>query len=240
MRVLGLIPARGGSKGVPRKNIRLLAGKPLLQYTAESAIRAKMLTRVILSTEDIEIANVAKNCGVEVPFMRPLVLATDEAPSIKVVQHALQFLENEGDFYESVCLLQPTSPLRLSEDIDRAIELLECTGADSVISFVEVGEKHPARMKIIDNEGKVVDPAFAEQFEGQRRQELTPLFLREGSIYLTRRDVLIEQSSFKGNDCRALIIPVERACNIDTEFDFFLAEQTIKYLRREHDKNIDQ
>src|SRR5262245_13926725 len=125
MNVLGLIPARGGSKGVPRKNIKPLAGKPLLNYTAEAALSSQKLTRVILSTEDEEIAEVGRACGIEVPFLRPAELAQDTTPTLPVVQHALQFLEAMGSHFDAVCLLQPTNPFRRTVDIDNCIELLE-------------------------------------------------------------------------------------------------------------------
>jgi CMP-N,N'-diacetyllegionaminic acid synthase len=229
MRVLGIVTARGGSKGIPHKNIIRLLGKPLLAYTAEAALAAERLTRTVLSTEDEEIARVGRDCGLDVPFMRPLELAQDETPTIPVLQDMVRKLEALGERYDAVLVLQPTNPLRRPADIDGAIELLEKTRADSVISFVNVGEKHPARMKFITPDGYVIDPSFAEQFEGQRRQDLPKLYLREGSIYLTRRTVLMEQNSLKGRDCRAWIIPEERACNIDTPFDLFLAEQMLKY-----------
>jgi len=229
MRVLGIVTARGGSKGIPRKNICLLAGKPLLQYTAEAALAAKRLTRVVLSTDDPEIADVGRGCGLDVPFMRPPELARDDTPTLPVLQDVVRRTEATGERYDAVLALQPTNPLRRSADIDGAIELLERSGADSVISFVDTGEKHPARMKFIDAEGRVIDPPFAEQFEGQRRQDLPKLYLREGSIYLTRRDVLMNQNSMKGRDCRAWIMAEDRACNIDTPFDLFLAGQLLKY-----------
>jgi len=224
MRVLGLIPARGGSKGVPRKNIRLVGGKPLLHYTTRAALAARSLARVILSTEDDEIAAVGRECGVEVPFLRPPELAGDEAPMLPVVQHAVRWLAERGNSFDAVCLLQPTNPLRRAADIDGAVELLDRTGADAVISFVDAGEKHPARMKFLAPDGRVVDPPFAEAFEGQRRQDLPKLYLREGSIYLSRVPVLMEQHSFKGRDCRAWIVPEERACNVDTPLDLYIAE----------------
>jgi CMP-N,N'-diacetyllegionaminic acid synthase len=124
--------------------------------------------------------------------------------------------------------LQPTNPLRRSEDIDGAIELLERTGADSVISFVDAGEKHPARMKYLDTAGRVIDPPFMEQFEGQPRQQLPKIYLRDGSIYLTRRSVLMNENSLKGRDCRAWVVPEERSCNIDTPFDLFLAARLLE------------
>jgi CMP-N,N'-diacetyllegionaminic acid synthase len=229
MRVLGIVTARGGSKGIPHKNIVPLLGKPLLAYTAETALAAKHLTRLVLSTDDEEIARVGFSCGLDVPFMRPQQLARDETPTIPVLQDVVRKLEARGESYDAVFTLQPTTPLRRPEDIDGAIELLERTGADSVISFVDVGEKHPARMKIITPDNRVIDPPFAEQFEGQRRQDLPKLYLREGSIYLTRRAVLMEQNSLKGRDCRAWIVPAEQACNIDTPFDLFVAEQMLRY-----------
>ena len=226
-RVLGLIPARGGSKGVHRKNVRSLCGKPLLQYTADAALASKRLTRVILSTDDPEIAETGRRVGVDVPFMRPAALAQDDTPMLPVILHALDELSRAGESYEAVCLLQPTNPLRQASDIDAAVEMLERTGADSVISFVDAGEHHPSRMKFLDATGRVVDPPFGEPVEGLRRQELPKLYLREGSIYLSRTRTLREKHSIKGDDCRALLIPEERACNIDTPFDLFLAEQLL-------------
>jgi CMP-N,N'-diacetyllegionaminic acid synthase len=229
MRVLGIVTARGGSKAIPRKNIVPLLGKPLLAYTAEVALAARRLNRTILSTEDEEIADIGCQLGLEVPFLRPRDLARDETPTINVLQDVVTKLESRGEFYDAILTLQPTNPLRRAEDIDGAIELLCQSGADSVISFVEVGEKHPARMKFIDPNGRVIDPPFAEKYEGERRQELPKMYLREGSIYLTRRAVILEQNSLKGFDCRAWLIPPERACNVDTPFDLFLAEQMLRY-----------
>ncbi|MEP6903238.1 MAG: acylneuraminate cytidylyltransferase family protein, partial [Actinomycetota bacterium] len=142
MKVLGLIPARGGSKGVPRKNIRLLNGKPLLAYTAETALQCKTLARVILSTEDAEIADVGRTCGLDVPFMRPLELAQDSTPSLNVVRHALLTLQANGEDFDAICLLQPTNPLRRADDIDACVELLIRTKADSVISVLPVPHEY--------------------------------------------------------------------------------------------------
>jgi CMP-N,N'-diacetyllegionaminic acid synthase len=211
------------------KNIAPLAGQPLLAYTARTALAAHRLERVILSTDDESIASVGRAWGLDVPFMRPPELAQDDTPSIPVMQHAVRMLEERGERYDAVFTLQPTNPLRLASDIDGAVELLERSGADSVISFVDVGEKHPARMKTIDAEGWVVDPPFAEALEGQPRQSLNKLYLREGSVYLTRTHVLMEQHSLKGRRCCAWIIPPERAFNIDTLLDLFLVEQLLKW-----------
>ena len=205
-----------------------LLGKPLLVYTVQAALASKRLTRTVLSTDDTAIAEIGMRSGVDVPFMRPADLAGDDVSTIPVLQHVVGELERAGEQYDAVLTLQPTNPLRRPEDIDGAIEMLESTGADSVISFVEVGEHHPARMKWIAPDGHVSDPPFAEAFEGQPRQQLRKLYLREGSIYLTRRAVLMEHNSIKGNDCRAWIIPPERALNIDTPFDLLMTEQVLK------------
>jgi D-3-phosphoglycerate dehydrogenase len=146
-----------------------------------------------------------------------------------VMQDVVRRLERDGARYDATFLLQPTNPLRTAADIDGAIDLLEQTGADSVISFVDTGERHPARMKSIDTAtGRVLDPPFAEPFEGMPRQQLPTLYLRAGSVYLTRRDVLMERNSLKGDDCRAWIIPEERSWNIDTPFDLFIVEQMLR------------
>lgn len=233
MQVLGIVTARGGSKGIPRKNLVPLAGKPLLAYTAEVALASKGLKRTVLSTDDDEIARIGKSYGLDVPFLRPAELALDGTPTIPVLQDVVRRLEEAGERYDAIFLLQPTNPLRMVSDIDGAIELLRETGADSVISFVDTGERHPARMKLIDETGRVTDPPFAEEFEGQPRQQLKKMFVRDGSVYLTRRDVLMCQNSLKGRDCRAWIIPEERSRNIDDEFDLFLVEQMMKYQREQ-------
>lgn len=239
MRVLGLVPARGGSKGVPRKNIRHVCGRPLLHYTADAALGARRLARVVLTTDDAEIAEVGRACGLEVPFLRPPELAEDATPMMPVVHHALRWLAERGDAFDAVCLLSACTPLRRAEDIDGAVALLEHTGADSVISFVEVGDKHPARMKFVGDDGRVTDPPFAEATEGQRRQDLPRMYLREGSIYLTRTAVLLEQGSFKGGDCRAWIVPENRACNVDSEIDLLLAETLLARAWRDADVHRD-
>lgn len=229
MKVLGIIPARGGSKGVPGKNIRPLNGKPLIVYTIEAAL-ASRLTDVIVSTDDDAIANVAREAGANVPFRRPAELSGDSARSIPVAQHALKFMEEVNNtVYDAIMLLQPTAPFRTVEDINCALDILEATGADSVISVQDVEAFHPARMKYLDGD-KLIDPPFCEAYENQGRQELRPMYIRNGAIYLTRRDVLLG-GSYKGNDCRALIMPPERSVNIDSIHDFEYAEWVhSKYL----------
>jgi CMP-N-acetylneuraminic acid synthetase len=223
MRILGVIPARGGSRAVPRKNLRLLGGKPLLWWTVEAAKGSKRLTRTVLSTEDEEIADIARTLGADVPFRRPPELATDRALSMPVMQHALQVVEQmeHGTPYDALVMLQPTAPFRTSEDIDGAIEMFEATGADSVISVTNVDGHHPARMKYLEN-GRLVDPPFCETYENQPRQELRPMYVKNGAIYVTRRAVLLA-GSFKGHTCLAWVMPAERSANIDSLADFAYA-----------------
>ena len=225
MRVLGIIPARGGSKGIPGKNTVSLLGKPLIGYTIEAANAATSLTRTIVSTDCEEIASVAREQGGDVPFLRPAELSDDSAPTLPVLLHALSAL---GEDYDAVMILQPTSPIRRVEDIDAVVALMEAdVNADSVISVVSVGDRHPARMKrIVD--GCLVDPEFAEEQEGQRRQDLEPLFLRNGAIYLTRTSVLTGQHSIKGERCLAYEMPEELSVNIDHPIDLVVAEALMK------------
>jgi CMP-N,N'-diacetyllegionaminic acid synthase len=225
MRVLGVVPARGGSKAIPGKNLADVGGVPLLAWTAD-AVDGSVLTRCLLSTDDHRIADVGRTFGLDVPFLRPAELATDSASSIDVALHALETVEASGDTpYEAVMLLQPTSPFRTREDIDRAVAMLDASGADSVISVVDVGGHHPARMKRIED-GRLIDPPYAEAIENQARQELEPLFIRNGAIYLTRVDVL-RGRSFRGRDARALQMSAERSINIDTPLDLLLARTVV-------------
>ena len=230
--VLAVIPARGGSKGVPNKNIHLLAEKPLIAYTIAAAQDAKRLSHCVISTDSIEIARVATEYGGDVPFMRPADLATDMAPSLPVIQHAVLQVEGSRSCrFDAVVMLQPTCPLRTSADIDAAIAILFESGADSVISVVSVGAYHPLRMKRIVATDRLTN--YIEQgFEDMRpRQTLPPTYIRNGVIYLVRRDIIIEHDSFVGNDCRAYIMPEDRSVNIDSPIDLMIAEHYLQNKR---------
>lgn len=227
-RVLGIIPARGGSKGIPRKNLVDVCGQPLIGYTIRAALSSRSISRTIVSTEDDEIAAVAVALGAEVPFRRPQELADDTARSLPVVQHAVTAVEaEEGQAYDIIVMLQPTTPLRTSADIDEGVRLLTETDADSVVSVVDVGANHPYRMKRIDDDGRLVN--FVDQgFEDMRpRQELPPVYIRSGDLYVSRRRVVMEQNTLVGVNCRAVVIPEGRAVNIDTPLDLLRAEQLL-------------
>jgi CMP-N,N'-diacetyllegionaminic acid synthase len=226
-RVLGLIPARGGSKGVPRKNIRLLGGRPLLEYTAESALAARRLSQVVLSTEDPEVAEVGRRCGLEVPFMRPVELAQDSTRSLEVVQHALRWLEQRGDRFDAVCVLQPTSPLRGEGEIDACIALLQESGADAVMTVRRVPDEfNPFWTYLRDAQG-CLRLCNGQTTPVSRRQELPPAFHRDGSVYVTRRDVLLDRSSLYGNCLVGYPVDDRPWVNIDTPDDWARAEELI-------------
>ena len=202
LKVLGLIPARGASKGVPRKNIKDLCGKPLLAYTAESSLSATRLSRVVLSTEDEEIARVGLELGLDVPFLRPVDLAGDETPTYPVVLHALRELEMIGDRFDAVCLLQPTNPLRKAADIDECIELLERTGADSVFTVRRVPDEYNPKWVYWREAGDRMRLSTGESLPIPRRQELPPAYHRDGSVYVSRCCGLQSQGNLYGNDSR--------------------------------------
>ena len=232
MKVLGVIPARGGSKGVPRKNIKLLCGKPLLAYTIEGAMGAKRLTRTILSTEDNEIADVAMRLGIEVPFLRPKELAGDSSPTYPVVQHALETLERGGQSYDAVCLLQPTNPLRRTVDIDHCIELLEKTGADSVISVLPVPCEYNPHWVYRKCEDGTLRLFTDEAVPIPRRQDLPTTFHREGSVYVTRTNVIKTGQNLYGAKIVGYEIPKEFSSNIDTMNDWQELEERMSSKRK--------
>jgi CMP-N-acetylneuraminic acid synthetase len=228
MRVLGLIPARGGSKGVPRKNIRMLGGKPLLQYTAETARAARLLSRVVLSTDDEEIAEIGRDCNLEVPFMRPTELAADATPSLLVVKHALEWLGSRGDLFDAVCLLQPTHPFRQSGDIDACIALLAESGADSVVTVLPVPPEYNPHWVFFRGPDGALRLSTGESTPIPRRQDLPPAFHREGSVYVTLRDVVLKGGSLFGE--RVIGYPVDpgKSVNIDTQDDWARAERLLR------------
>jgi CMP-N,N'-diacetyllegionaminic acid synthase len=227
MRVLGIIPARGGSKGIPRKNIRLLAGKPLLQYTAEAALGAKRLARVILTTEDPEIAEVGRQCGLEVPFLRPPELARDDTPTLPVLQHAVRELEKAGDRFDVICLLQPTNPFRGAEVIDACLELLEKSGADSVVTMLPVPAEHNPHWVYFRGPDGYFRLSTGEKTPIPRRQILPPGFHREGSVYAMRRDVLMLGNSVFGDRVMGFEMDPAKSVNIDTLADWARTEELL-------------
>lgn len=228
MRVLGIVPARGGSKGIPGKNVRPLGGKPLLVHTAEAALAARRLSRVVLTTDDERIAEVGRGCGLEVPFLRPAELATDDTPTLPVLQHAVAELERTGDRFDAICLLQPTSPFRGAGDIDGCIELLESADLDAVVSVLPVPPEHNPHWVYFRGAGGLLRLATGEDQPIPRRQELPPAFHRDGSVYVTRRNVLMEGNSLYGKRLGGYLMQAlagSRSVNLDTPADWERAER---------------
>lgn len=228
-RVLAVIPARGGSKGVARKNIRSIGGKPLIAYTIEMANAIQhMLYRAVVSTDDPEIESVARRYGGDVPFLRPAELSGDRVPTLPVLQHAVKFVEEQGQTtIDWVLLLQPTTPFRSIEDIDATLALAQQGGCDSIISVVQVFAEHPIFIKRIENERLL--PFNLVEKEGTRRQDChPPAYIRNGAVYLTRRDIIMNANSIWGEVIRPYVMPPERSVNIDGELDLKLAEALIR------------
>ncbi len=224
--VLAVVPARGGSKGVPRKNVRLIAGKPLLAYTAEAALASGVCDRVVLSTEDPEIAEVGAALGLEVPCLRPAHLATDESAMLPVIQHMLETLKQEPWRPDIVLILQPTSPLRRPEHIRRAVETLTRERSDSVVTVVEL-PRHLSPdyvMRLVD--GRLV-PFLHEGARIARRQDARVAYVREGTVYACWRTTIERCGSIYGDDCRPLVLDAYESLSIDTMDDWQNAERTL-------------
>ena len=229
MKILGLIPARGGSKGIPNKNQKELGGRPLLQYTIEAALGAKLLDAVVFSSEDTVLMNLAEQMGATVAFKRPEHLATDAAGSLEVVQHALQTLTERGEHYDAVCLLQVTTPFRTSEDIDAAISKFKSVGTDSLISVQKVPHQfNPHWVFEASNDNLKIATGETEIIK--RRQDLPDAFIRDGAIYVTRTEVIMKQGSFFGATISHIELDPQRSVNIDTAEDWAKAEEIYKKL----------
>jgi len=227
MKVLGIIPARGGSKGIPQKNSKLLSGKPLIGYTIEAAIQSKYLDTVLLSSDDSKLIEIAKSYGLDVPFVRPAHLATDTSPTLDTVLHALNYLQLQGEYYDAVCLLQPTNPLRTSAFIDQAIETFTSSGADALISVLEVPHEYNPHWTFTENEKGLLRISTGDTSVISRRQDLPKAYYRDGSIYITKTSVLLEQKSLYGKSVSYLKADPERHVNIDTLDDWERAEQLL-------------
>ena len=233
-KILGIIPARGGSKSIPRKNIKLFAGKPLINWSIEIGLQSGILDRLIVSTDDQEIAEMSKNAGAEIPFMRPKELAEDATPTLLVLQHVVTALkETEGYESEYILLMEATSPCRQSFHIQEAVKILEETGADSVVSLGEV-PKHfsPLWQFNIDTEKKI-EPFMGGSIVNVicRRQDLPATYFRNGAFYLFKTELLFApEPSLYGNDVRGYVLDSKYSVDIDTQEDWVHAERVFASL----------
>lgn len=215
---------------MPHKNKRLVAGRPLISYTIDVALAVDdLLHSIVLTTDDLEIAELGRDAGLDVPFMRPPELSGDSVPTFPVVQHALDFVEvRDGVRMDWVLLLQPTAPLRSEADVRGAIDVAACGDYDSIASVVELAAHHPMLAKrIVDG---MLKPFCLEEAEGTRRQDLTPpAYFRNGAIYLVSRDT-VERGSLRGESIGAYVMPEERSVNVDSELDILLASELLAGL----------
>ena len=222
-KVLAIIPARGGSKGLPGKNIKELCGKPLIAWSIEHAKSCSDIDRIVVSTDDREIAEVAKKYGAEAPFMRPAELANDTASTIDVIFHAINWLKKHEDYrQEYILLLQPTSPLRTIEDIEGAVQKLKDKGAQAVVSVCET-DHHPWWSNILPEDGNMKD-FLKPEILNKRRQDLPVFYRLNGAIYLADTDYLYKCNGFLGPNTFAYKMPKSRSVDIDSDVDFKLAQ----------------
>ena len=234
MKVLGVIPARAGSKGIPQKNLQEVCGRPLITYVLEAAREARTLNRVIVSTDSEAIARVALEWGIDVPFLRPPELARDEVSLIPVLRHAMAYFDALGDPPDVVVSIQPTSPLLTAEDIDRAVALLEETGCDSVVTVAEIRQGHPFRaMRLEGNRVLPLTEYTSDRY--LQKQDRPPAYRFTGGLYVRRRH-LLEQGHGKdfalGAEIRGLVLEPERAVDVDHPLDLLLVRALME-LRRE-------
>ena len=230
--ILGLIPARGGSKGIPRKNLAPLAGRPLIAHTIAAGLKAGSIGRLVVSTDDPEIAGVARQQGAEVPFMRPAELAGDQAGALEVIQHAVQTLEAAGDWRADIVVyLQPTSPLRRAEHIDAAVALLMDESADSVVSVVPVPHNfNPTSVMKLEN--GLLKP-FLGEAGPLRRQDKPRVLARNGpAVLAVTRNTIMEQGALYGPRTLPLIMEPQDSLDIDTLFDLELAQWMLERRER--------
>ena len=223
IKTLAIIPARGGSKGLPGKNIRPLAGVPLIAHTIKAAQESKSVKRIIVSTDDESIAAIAKEAGAEVPFIRSADLTDDQASGTDVCLHALAYANDSLDYHpDLVIFLQPTSPLRNADDIDAAVQLLHDSDADSVVSVKAVTE-YPQWMQKMDVQ-QCLSPLFDDLIATAARQDLDKSYILNGAIYLCKANAFIQNQSFYNPNTRGYLMPEERSIDIDNAIDFQFAE----------------
>ena len=227
MKILGLIPARGGSKGVPGKNIKLLRNKPLLAYSYEAAKKSQKLEDCILSTDDEKIAEVGRRIGLSVPFLRPPQLAVDSAPTLPTLHHALEYFNGKGTRYDAICLIQPTSPFRPINLIDSAIDKFIASGADSLVTVLPVPDHYNPHWVFEPNQEGFLKNATGDTTLISRRQDLPPAYIRDGSIYLIRTETILSGSLY-GNSISYLENDPGFYVNIDSPEDWKKAEQWIE------------
>ena len=233
-KILAIVPARGGSKGLPRKNMLSLCGKPLLAWPIITAKESKYIDEIVVSTDDEEMAKTAEKYGASVPFLRPAELATDTASTFSVLEHAIGFLKNIGKFFDYIVLREPTSPLTEASDIDNALELLVSKReiADSIVGVSKVEAAHPAFDVVIRENGTIKPLMYPDFSRAVRRQEITDVYFFEGSLYISDTEVLLKKKSFYHDRTLPYIVPRYKSLEIDEQIDFIYAEAILNNLEK--------
>lgn len=229
MRVLFLIAARGGSKGVPRKNIKQLGNMPLIAYTIIAARKCSVDKRVIVSTEDVEIAEVSKRYGAEIPFMRPSELASDTASSVDVVKHAAEWINRNDKYsYDYICLLQPSAPFITYQDLNESLRMIDDKGADTLLGVKEV-KTNKVFIHSLDEQGKLSHfYQSIQKLQNVRRQEQPVQYTMNGAVYIARWDYFMKNATFHSINSLPYVMPEERSVDIDTIFDYNMAAYMIE------------
>lgn len=239
-RVLAIVPARSGSKGLPGKNLRLLDGRPLVAWPVSVALRAASVDRVIISTDDVAIAEAARNAGADVPFMRPAHLAHDTASSMDVILHALDILASQGQEYEYVILLEPTSPLTEASDVEAALSRLRAAGtaADAIVGICRVEATHPEYDVRRDRSG-LISPYAVQDFKSlRRRQDLEEIYFLEGSLYISRVEAFRRYKTFYHERTLGYEVPRWKSLEVDDIFDFIMVEAVVR--QREEIRRVEE
>ncbi|BDZ71521.1 cytidylyltransferase domain-containing protein [Methanobacterium petrolearium] len=230
--ILAIIPARGGSKTIPGKNIRDMHGKPLIAWTIESALECEFLDETVVSTDDPKISEISKKYGAEVPFLRPKKISEDNSPTIDALIYTIDSLKNMGHNPEIIVLLQPTSPLRTVKDIQTALELFfKHKTCNSVVSVSEYEHSPYWSLKI---EKGYLKPNFGDEYFNTRRQDLPELYMPNGAIYISSEPNLRKFGGFFSDKIIPYVMPKERSVDIDTMMDFKLAELILGELNEEY------
>ena len=239
-RVLAIVPARSGSKGLPGKNLRLLDGRPLVAWPVSVALGAASVDRVIISTDDVAIAEAARNAGADVPFMRPAHLAHDTASSMDVILHALDTLASQGQEYEYVILLEPTSPLTEASDVEAALSRLRAAGtaADAIVGICRVEATHPEYDVRRDRSG-LISPYAVQDFKSlRRRQDIEELYFLEGSLYISRVEAFRRYKTFYHERTLGYEVPRWKSLEVDDIFDFIMVEAVVR--QREEIRRVEE
>ena len=226
---LAIIPARGGSKGLPGKNIKNLCGKPLIAWSIESGLKSNYIDKVMVTTDDEEIATISKNYGADVPFLRPCEFSTDIATSFDVIRHTLNYYKNKlNKKFDYIVLLEPTSPLREVSDIDNAIEKLLNSTADSIVGICKTEDQNPAFL-VHKSPNEYISGYEQKEMRVLRRQDIRNVYFFEGTIYISKTDILKEKETFYHSNTIGYVVPKYKSLEIDDMDDFIMVEAIMKY-----------